>query len=162
MIQTIQNTFVELAEVISKIDKASYSLPSKALNNSSIGQHLRHTLEFFECLIEGYAENLVNYERRKRNLQLETDIDFALFTLKSLHDKIDLQDKDLLLFYELNDIVIQIQTNFSRELMYCLEHCIHHQALMRVAIQELTDIALDKSFGVAPSTIKYRESVPIQ
>ena len=49
-------------------------------------------------------------------------------------------------------------TSFTRELFYCDEHTIHHLALIRVGINEIGGYQLNESFGVAPSTIKYRQS----
>jgi hypothetical protein len=43
------------------------------------------------------------------------------------------------------------------EIAYNLEHTIHHMALIRVGLHELGDITLDDSYGVAPSTLKYRK-----
>ena len=50
-----------------------------------------------------------------------------------------------------------IQSNYERELLYNLEHCIHHQALIKVAIIQSNSVAIDENFGVARSTIEYRK-----
>jgi len=42
-------------------------------------------------------------------------------------------------------------------MMYNLEHIIHHQALIKVAINQLSDFVVSDSFGVAPSTLQYRK-----
>ena len=49
-----------------------------------------------------------------------------------------------------------IETNYNRELLYNLEHCIHHQALIKVALLQSESITVDANFGVARSTIEYR------
>jgi hypothetical protein len=41
--------------------------------------------------------------------------------------------------------------------MYNLEHLIHHEALIKVAITSMTEVAIPESFGVAPSTLQYRK-----
>jgi len=56
----------------------------------------------------------------------------------------------------LQNETVAIESNFDRELVYNLEHAIHHMALIRVGINELTDVIVSEKFGVAPSTIKYR------
>jgi RNA-binding protein YhbY len=50
-----------------------------------------------------------------------------------------------------------IDTNYNRELLYNLEHCIHHQALIKVAVLQNDAITIDANFGVARSTIEYRK-----
>jgi hypothetical protein len=50
-----------------------------------------------------------------------------------------------------------ISTSFERELVYCLDHAIHHQALIKIGLKELDCVDLvNGNFGVAYSTIRYR------
>ena len=57
--------------------------------------------------------------------------------------------------YELNNI----PTNYFREIAYNLEHTIHHMALIKIGISEVSDLELADGYGVASSTIKYRKEV---
>ena len=52
---------------------------------------------------------------------------------------------------------LRIDSNYFRELLYNLEHCIHHQALIKVAILQLGHLHVNENFGVARSTIEYRK-----
>jgi RNA-binding protein YhbY len=53
--------------------------------------------------------------------------------------------------------ILEIESNYTRELLYNLEHSIHHQALIKVAILQNNSIIIDENFGVAHSTIEYRK-----
>ncbi len=58
----------------------------------------------------------------------------------------------------MGNISLEIPTNFYREMVYNIEHCIHHQALIKVALNEMeANHLINKNFGIAPSTIQYRE-----
>jgi hypothetical protein len=54
----------------------------------------------------------------------------------------------------------EINTSLERELVYNVEHAIHHMAIIRIAIErEFPSIKLDKHFGIAFSTIRFRDDL---
>jgi hypothetical protein len=155
----------ELANTILQLSNEHYSQKSNLLNGSSIGGHTRHVIELFQCLLTGYNTGIVNYESRKRNLVLESNIDAASAALRSIASEISIPNKTLILqgMFAENEIdEFDIQTNYYREIIYNLEHSIHHMALIRVAVNELTNITLSETFGVAPSTLQYKKQLCAQ
>ncbi|HMH32216.1 MAG TPA: hypothetical protein VK543_04255 [Puia sp.] len=151
--------FVQLTDSIIRLSPQHYQQPCKSLFNNTIGQHVRHIIELFQCLENGYGCGLVNYDQRKRDQEIETDQLLACALLKDISLNLPKSNKDLLLlanFDEHTDAVLEISTNYYREVAYNLEHAIHHMALMRVGITEVSSITLSDSFGMASSTIKHR------
>jgi hypothetical protein len=160
--QAVNNVFVQLSETIRQLTPSQYAQQCGNLGNNTIGQHVRHVIELFQCLEAGYPDNYVNYEKRKRDVKIETDKAFALQLLQDIHENLNKPDKELVLhasYDELSDEPIAIPTNYYREIAYNLEHTIHHMALIRVGIAEVSDIALPEEFGVASSTVKHRKHV---
>jgi hypothetical protein len=103
---------------------------------------------------------MVNYEKRPRDLAIETDKVFAEELLQEIFRKLNRPNKDLVLeacYDEHATQPITITTNYYREIAYNLEHTIHHMALIRVGITEVSGIQLSDDFGVASSTVKYRK-----
>ena len=157
----IQHVFVQLSESLKQLTDAEYTQPSKILFNATIGQHVRHIIELFLCLEKGYDEGFVNYEKRKRDYRIETDKNVAVGLLKDIYRRLERENRDIVLEAEdYGDVaeVVDIPSNYYRELAYNLEHTIHHMALIRVGINEVSTIALPDEFGVAYSTIKYRQT----
>jgi anionic cell wall polymer biosynthesis LytR-Cps2A-Psr (LCP) family protein len=66
-------------------------------------------------------------------------------------------NKKLVLKQVIDEIEVTIESNYNRELLYNLEHCIHHQALIKVAVLQMKYLQIDENFGVARSTIEYRK-----
>jgi hypothetical protein len=161
-IQTaIQNIFVQLSESIKQLSPTEYTQPSNILFNATIGQHVRHIIELFIELEKGYDYGTVNYENRKRDYRIETDKEFATELLQKIYSNINRPDKYLLLeagYDEDSSETLTIQSNYYREVVYNLEHTVHHMALIRVGINEVSNIRLPEGFGVASSTIKYRKA----
>jgi len=156
----IQNVFVQLSESLNQLSDKEYAQPSAILFNATIGQHVRHIIELFQCLEKGYAEGVVNYEKRKRDYRIETDKNLAADLLKDIYRKLEKPNKDLILEaedYEDTVETVCIPSNYYREIAYNLEHTIHHMALIRVGINEVSSISLPTEFGVAYSTIKFRQ-----
>ena len=160
--QAVKNVFVQLSGTIRLLSPSQYVQQCGNLGNNTIGQHVRHVIELFQCLESGYPDNSVNYEKRKRDVVIETDKDLALQLLQDIYNQLDRPDKELVLhasYDDHSDESISIPTNYFREIAYNLEHTIHHMALIRVGIKEVSDIELPDEFGVASSTVKYRQHV---
>ncbi|HRI21201.1 MAG TPA: hypothetical protein PLA68_09600 [Panacibacter sp.] len=160
--QAIKNVFVQLSDTLEQLSEEQYKQPSKILFNATIGQHTRHIIELFMELDNGYETGIVNYEKRKRDYLMETDKTFAASLLHRIYTGLNKQDKELVLesnYDEQSDEVIAIKSNYRREVVYNLEHTVHHMALIRAGITELSNIDLPQDFGVASSTIKYRKAV---
>jgi hypothetical protein len=158
--QAVNTIFVQLADSLSQLSPPQYSQSCTTLFNNTIGQHVRHIIELFQCLENGYGSGTVNYEKRKRDTALETDKELASRLLLDIHRGLSKPNKTLTLEASYDEHVtdsIAIDTNYFREIAYNLEHTIHHMALIRVGITEITNIQLPEDFGVASSTIKYRK-----
>lgn len=57
-----------------------------------------------------------------------------------------------------NDAEFMVPSSYFRELIYNLEHTVHHMALIRIAVAEVSGIGLPDDFGLAISTLKFRKS----
>ena len=159
--QAIGNVFVQLSNSLEELTPEQYRQPSQVLYNASIGQHVRHIVELFLCLNQGYETGIVNYEKRKRDYRLETDKVFAAEILDTIYATLMKQDKKLFLeagYDEHTEDVLTIESNYYREVVYNLEHTVHHMALIRVGISEVSALQLPDGYGVASSTIKYRKA----
>ncbi len=152
-IQTIE----QFKEVLLELPEACFSQSCDTLSNTSIGQHTRHVIELYQCLLEGYTTEQVYYDKRKRNKRIEEDLSFAIEQLEYIQKNLVQPDKQLKVIYELEGRDVSITSNYNREVMYNLEHLIHHQALIKVGVVQLTDILLCETFGVAPSTVKFKK-----
>jgi hypothetical protein len=132
-----------------------YTAPCAELSEATIGQHTRHVIELYQCLLAGYDTGVVNYDERERNKLYENNKAEAIAVIKEIQNSLERPDKTLDVVCGAEDPVT-IRSNYNREILYNLEHCIHHQALIRVALISYDMVSVSDEFGVAPSTIQYR------
>jgi hypothetical protein len=74
----------QIIETISKLDDEAYVKKLPVLHDNSLGQHFRHVLEFYLCLLEARENGIVNYDQRKRDLYIETDKSYAIIVANNI------------------------------------------------------------------------------
>jgi hypothetical protein len=157
LIPAIQKTLRELYNLVSKLTDVEYCFPCYDLSNATIGEHTRHIIEMFQCLENQYDNGVVNYDTRKRDHLIQTNTAFAKESITAILNQIDRPNKNIQLQQIVDGEELLIESNYHRELLYNLEHCIHHQALIKVAVIQSATVEIDENFGVARSTIEYRK-----
>jgi hypothetical protein len=157
LIPSINNSLNELVDLLNQLSEEEYSESCFELSDASIGEHTRHIVEMFQCLNRNYDSGIVNYDKRERNKLIQTNVNFAIQRILDIKNSITRGNKNLELQQMIDGTAIRIQSNYHRELLYNLEHCIHHQALIKVAILKFENVTVDENFGVARSTIEYRK-----
>lgn len=148
----------QFQRVLESLDPEQFTAAVQVMEGGTIGKHTRHIVELYLCLFQGYETGKVCYDARERDPRIESDRDFALEKINYIKAQLERPDKVLELSGEFGAQGFGIPSNYQRELLYNLEHCIHHLALIRPALRELGWTEIPESFGVAPSTIAHRKS----
>lgn len=155
---------MQLKVFLISLTNDEYTKPLKVFSQSSLGMHNRHILEFYQCLLFSREITEVNYDKRVRNIQIETNVAYAIECLEGILDQLASLKKNFELTLSMNlgqdTCDTQVSSNLERELVYLVEHTIHHMAILKMGcIVSFPHIALDRDFGVAFSTIKHKEYV---
>ncbi|ANO48752.1 hypothetical protein Pf1_00504 [Flavobacterium columnare] len=140
-----------------QLDDPDFIAPISSLSNASVGQHSRHIIELFQTLLKGYNKGMINYDTRKRNAAIQTVRTQAISAIDLIINEVEKENKKLIIEHCISGIPTFIETNYFREVLYNLEHCIHHQALIKVGLLNFSYVQISETFGVAPSTIEYRK-----
>ena len=173
----VRSILQQLTSTLIQLNEVEYTMPLEILSNSSIGEHTRHIIELFEIPIQEYEKGIIDYDNRKRNVKIQTEIDFAIERINTILSEIEKENKPLEVLVRFktmkttndknaiksdgvntftNNQAESIQSNYIREILYNLEHCIHHQAIIKIGLKTLNKNIVDENFGVAKSTINYR------
>lgn len=168
MKKVAQENLAQIKDLLEIISLEDYTRKPDVLSGASLGQHVRHILEFYLLLISGSFTGTISYDKRERNLKIENDPDFAIQTVKNVlagiltlcEDKPLKFDADYTTDGSTGNIIM---SSVYRELAYCIEHSIHHQALIKSGLVAMGQSNLvDDNFGVAYSTIRYRNTTCAQ
>jgi hypothetical protein len=121
-------------------------------------------LEFFICFQQGCEKGLINYDKRAHDKLIENDKFIALAAIQQIQDFVKTathkQPLSLEVGYDLvKENFVTVDTNYTRELVYNIEHAVHHMAIMKIGVREVAPyITLPADFGIAASTIRHKES----
>lgn len=149
------------------LDDNDYTRKLPGAFHSAVGEHYRHCLDHFQCVLRAFKMDAIDYDDRERDPRIENDRAFAISETRRLQKACELIPVPFLdcpinvrskVNYEL-DVAPLIASTVGRELMYAVAHAIHHYALIAVMCGML-GVCVPAGFGVAPSTLKYQAQQP--
>ena len=161
--QSTTYTLRQLTDLLEQMHESQYFQQVAVLDNNTVGKHVRHIIECYQSLLAGFDTDVVDYENRARDLSLETNVVLAIIELKNINLAIIAHEDDKNLFIQANQSHenegnLLVKTSLAREIVYCLEHAIHHMAIIAIAVKTaFPEISIHPHFGFAYSTIKHLE-----
>lgn len=166
LLAVIDNIFSQIKGYLSQIEEEQYAEKLEIFSGSSIGQHTRHIIEFFMCLTKQLESQTINYDTRERRKDIEEnpktasdELDQLSHLLGRIKAPANLQ---LVTCYGAHSTDnSQIDTTLERELLYNIEHAVHHLAMIKIGLKSVfPQVDLPENFGVAQSTLSYRNQLP--
>lgn len=157
MIEAIIKNLERGVALLNNIDDQQYSNTAVGPYYSSIGGHVRHVLDIFDCIFDGIDSKRVNLAARKRNELAETKTESGLAYLKRIIGQLnDLKSANLDEVVEVSDdlglgVVVQKYT-LGSALIQAHSHAIHHFASLGYVIAQLGIELPDADFGYNPTT----------
>lgn len=142
----------------------AYCGQSRVLKGGTIGKHIRHTLDHFRAALDGVGGDVIDYDRRERNVPMETDAGAAIHAIAVLRERLSrIGDSDLnrpvrvrvMLTGDGRDA--ELRSTLGRELAFATHHAVHHHAMLAAIAAEF-GVPICGDFGRAPSTINHERS----
>ncbi len=163
LIESTRSTLLEGLSLIESIDDDAYALAPPLLETDSAGNHVRHCLEFFGCLLAGVSAGTVDYAARKRDRTVGRDRLLGMLRIAEAVEGLDnlrSADSETAVAVRAEDEEDDVWTpsTLGRELEFLRSHTVHHYALIALILRAHKAEA-PASFGVAPSTLRHRAEV---
>ncbi|WP_108805283.1 DinB family protein [Aquimarina sp. Aq107] len=165
IISSINHNLNNAIALLDAITLETYCNASVGPYYSSIGSHMRHTLDFFDCIINGLDTNDIDLTARKRDEILSTSIEATkdhIYTLQeTLLSYVDV-NTDYLIHVTDNMGQGKVTVNYTLEsiLAHANSHAIHHYATIGYILNQLNVEIKISGFGYNPTTpVNKREGI---
>lgn len=123
---------------------------------SSVGTHIRHILDFYDCIFKINSERQIDLTIRNRNKEVESKCDCARDYLQLIIYKLNSSHFDMgevvAVIDDLGLGKIEFQNTMGGLLSQANSHTIHHYAIINYILHGLNISLSDSDFGYNPST----------
>ena len=163
--QALVDTLSQIQDVLTILHALPNSARSSIYIENDIGVHVRHVMDHLQAFLTGLGSSEVDYNTRNRSAACETDLDIANMQLETIVEQVKKLNKeprlmkmDLMIVSEIDCFSTHSETvhsNFAREVLYLINHTIHHAAYIRLLLRN-RDIALPDHIGIAPCTATFQ------
>lgn len=157
MFTAIENNLKVGIDLVASLTDEQYRDTSAEPYHSSIGGHVRHILDIFDCIFCGLDSKKVNLAARKRNLQVEQDRAAGIAYFELILRQLDaIRDADLDQLVEVSDDlgtgVVKCNYTLGAALAQAHSHAVHHFASVGYVISQLGLQLPNSDFGYNPTT----------
>lgn len=154
----------QIDALLEQVDPDIYARPLDLFGGSSVGQHIRHILNFYQAVLAGVERGMIDYSLRERDPRIEVDPGIARETFGAIATTLQGLDENYILPV-LADFVPEkealrpaVSSSVGRELMYAFDHAVHHLAIVKIGLRQAQPgLPLQEELGMAPSTLQYQK-----
>jgi uncharacterized damage-inducible protein DinB len=157
MIEVIESNLEKGFHLLNTISEEQYKNSTVQPYKSSIGTHIRHVMDMFECIFDGLELGEIDLTARKRNKDAEDILPIGKEYMRTIISKVsELDTKQLKrLVYVTDDLgsgKIRAEYTLSAIFIQAHSHAIHHYASIGYIIHQLSIELPDNTFGFNPTT----------
>lgn len=158
IVQSTLKTLQKSQILLDNLSNAQLCDASVSPYYSSIGCHIRHILDFYDCILNISEDNKVDLTARSRNKAVECDCGCAQDYLNQIigqlsATKFDI-DETVLVTDDLGLGKTEIPYTYGALLAQANSHTIHHYAIINYIFDSLGIVINDSEFGYNPTTPK--------
>ncbi len=159
MIDAIEKNLHRGIQLLNCISDDDYSNTTIAPYYSSIGVHMRHILDVFDCVFDGIESGNINIISRRRNELAENYTQHGIAYFEEILQRLKLLEKAdfnkiVIVTDDLGLGIVSINYTLGGILIQAHSHAIHHFASVGYVISQLGIALPDVDFGFNPTTPK--------
>jgi len=157
LIDAIEHNLKIGIKLLDAISDAQYADTTVKPYHSSIGSHMRHILDVFDCIFEGLEDGHIDLTARKRNKLVERSTGVGIAYFEQILAKLEALNNSnleqiILVSDNLGLGMVTAKYTLAAILIQAHSHAMHHFASLGYIITELGIDLPDKDFGFNPTT----------
>lgn len=158
IIQSTLKTLQKSKTLLDNLQDDTLCNASLAPYYSSVGTHIRHILDFYDCIFNRNTDNVIDLTARSRSKEVESKCDCARHYLNSIIEKLNntnLNMDDIV--YVVDDLGLgktEMKYTLGAVFAQANSHTIHHYAIINYILEGLNISFDDADFGYNPTTPK--------
>lgn len=157
MIDAIEHNLRVGIKLLGSVSDAQYADTSVKPYHSSIGGHMRHILDIFDCIFEGLDSGHIDLTARKRNQLVERNARVGIAYFEQTLVKLEaLKGADLEQIIDVSDDLglgmVTAKYTLAAALIQAHSHAMHHFASLGYIITKLGIDLPHEDFGFNPTT----------
>ncbi|WOD43801.1 hypothetical protein [Hwangdonia lutea] len=158
IIESTLKTLQKSKKLLDNLQDDTLCNASLAPYYSSIGTHIRHILDFYDCIFNLDSDNIIDLTARRRSKEVECKCDCALVYLNEIIDTLNNtkfnMNETVIVIDDLGLGKIEIKYTLGAVFAQANSHTIHHFAIINYILEGLKIPFSDADFGVNPTTPK--------
>ena len=158
IIESTLLTLLKSKNILIQLSNEELSDASVSPYYSSIGSHIRHIYDFYDCSLHLNSKGKVDLTARRRDLAIENCCDSAINYLNKIIERLysvgEILKDPIVVIDDLGNGKIEIDYTYAALLSQANSHTIHHYAIIGYIIDRLNLTIIDSNFGYNPSTTK--------
>jgi len=122
---------------------------------SCVGSHIRHILDFYDCILNGLDADKIDLTARARDVRVEQDCEYASLNVDRVLnavEKLENAEKQVTVIDDLGAGKVALPYTVAALLSQANSHTIHHYAIISYILDRLDVEVTDTSFGYNPTT----------
>ena len=154
----LTRSLTAIVELLERMGDETYRWKPEGGVSGAVGAHVRHVLDHVTVLVERPRPQVVSYDYRVRDTRIEQSRLAGIAALRLAIDRVpgltSFQRDEMLtleVMVEHGHAPVAVTTSLARELVFALQHTIHHQAIIAILLQQV-GVAAPARFGYAPAT----------
>ncbi len=156
IIASTSHTLLKSKSLLNELSDQQLSDTTVSPYYSCVGSHIRHILDFFDCILDGMTSGTIDLTARNRDELIASNCNYAVENVDRILNRLYSLNTDFDTPFDVVDDLgqgsITVRHTLGGVLAQANSHTIHHYAIISYILDRLQIEVRDATFGYNPTT----------